>query len=157
MKPEEVLCPLSENPKQVYLGRGVHTLGLIDWILKQIGPADVIVTTFSTSIEFLSGFHNLIKKGLVKHATMVADLKACKKTVKLMPLMDQCFNEIYLAENHSKIVLLGNAGHSVCVISSQNNTYGGRIECTYMEENLDLSDKLLLGIRQMTEKSLKRK
>ena len=76
----------------MYLGIGVHTLGMLGWILEQIdGPADVAVTTFSTSEEFLSGFLNLRKKNFISHATMVADLKASKKTVKLKDLMGMCF------------------------------------------------------------------
>ena len=41
------LKPLSNTPLQVYLGTGIHTLGLLGWILKQVGRADVYVTTFS--------------------------------------------------------------------------------------------------------------
>ena len=129
---QTVLKPLSDAPNQVYLGIGVHTLGLLGWILEQTGPANVIVTTFSTSEEFLSGFLNLRKKGLIKKATMVADLKASKKTVKLDTLMTQCFDEVYLASNHSKIMLVNGDKDTVSVVSSQNNTYGGRAECTYI-------------------------
>ena len=129
---QTVLKPLSEEPQQVYLGIGVHTLGLLGWILEQTGPANVIVTTFSTSEEFLSGFLNLRKKGLIKKATMVADLKASKKTVKLDTLMTQCFDEVYLASNHSKIILVNGDKDTVSVVSSQNNTYGGRAEGTYI-------------------------
>ena len=85
------LKPLNSTALQCYLGTGIHTLGLLGWILEQTGRADVYVSTFSTSEEFLNGFLNLRKKGLIRRAVMVADLKASKKTVKLNQLMSYCF------------------------------------------------------------------
>lgn len=76
------LKPLNSAALQCYLGTGIHTLGLLGWILEQTGRADVYVSTFSTSEEFLNGFLNLRKKGLIRRAVMVADLKASKKNSK---------------------------------------------------------------------------
>jgi len=57
-----LLRPLERCSLQSYLGTGLHTLGLLSWIIGQTGPADVYVTTFSTSDAFLRGFLNLKKK-----------------------------------------------------------------------------------------------
>lgn len=152
---QTVLKPLSDAPNQVYLGIGVHTLGLLGWILEQTGPANVIVTTFSTSEEFLSGFLNLRKKGLIKKATMVADLKASKKTVKLDTLMTQCFDEVYLASNHSKILLVNGDNSTVSVVSSQNNTYGGRAECTFITTDTKVFSDLRAQTWSLIDQSVK--
>lgn len=63
MKAEVLLKPVNECGTQAYLGRGLHTFGVIEWLLAQTGPSDVIISTFSTSVEFLSAFYNLRKKG----------------------------------------------------------------------------------------------
>ena len=60
-----ILQPLSKCVTQTYLGTGLHTLGLLNWILQQTGRADVYVSTFSTSEAFLNGFYNLQKKKLI--------------------------------------------------------------------------------------------
>lgn len=125
-----ILKPLKDNPIQSYLGIGLHTLGLLNWILSQTGRADIYISTFSTSEEFLSGFFNLKKKGVVGHTVMLADLKASKKTVKLYRLMQSCFDDVYLGQNHSKIMLVQNQNFLVSVITSQNQTYGDRNEST---------------------------
>lgn len=122
--------PLSDASTQYHLGTGLHTLGLLSWILKQTGRADVYVSTFSTSDAFLSGFLRLRRRKLIAHATLVADLKAARKTVQLYRLMQSCFDHVHLAQNHSKIVLVKTADLTVSVISSQNQTYGDRAECT---------------------------
>ena len=139
----------------MYLGTGVHTLGLLAWILEQTGRANVLVTTFSTSEEFLSGFYNLRKKGLIFKATMLADLKASKKTVKLEPLMRKCFDEVYLASNHSKILIVTGAKNVVSVVSSQNNTYGGRAECTFITTDTKFSSDLGEQTWKLIDQSVK--
>ena len=63
-------------------------------------------------------------------SVLLADLKASKKTYKLYKEMQQNFDAVYLAQNHSKVVLVQNDEWTVTVISSQNQTYGDRAECT---------------------------
>lgn len=153
-KIQQNLKPLNSTALQCYLGTGIHTLGLLGWILEQTGRADVYVSTFSTSEEFLNGFLNLRKKGLIRYAVMVADLKASKKTVKLNQLMSYCFDAAYLGMNHSKIVLVQtDAGQTISVASSQNNTYGGRAECTIISTSQEIFLSLYEGLKKIIDNS----
>lgn len=136
--PSDILRPMATHPLQSHLGRGLHTLGLLGWILDQTGPADIYVSTFSTSDAFLRGFYNLKKKGLVLKSVLMADQKASKKTYKLNKEMQQCFDAVYLAQNHSKVVLVQNDKWTVTVISSQNQTYGDRAETTLVTTNQEI-------------------
>lgn len=154
MKPSDLLKPMDVQPTQAYLGRGLHTFGVIEWLLAQTGPSDVVISTFSTSVEFLSAFYNLKKKGLVRSATLIADLKASKKTFRLDALMRSCFDRICLAENHSKVVLVSGGAFSVAVHSSQNNTYGGRAECTLVTTDAEVFKSLQEGISNLIKSSL---
>ena len=147
----KLLKPLSSCPLQSYLGKGLHTLGLLDWILKQTGRADVYVSTFSTSDAFLRGFFNLRKKGLIGHSVLLADLKASNKTVKLYREMQCCFDAVYLSMNHSKVVLVQNDSHLVTVISSQNQTYGDRAECTLVTTNQEIFYQQYCGFRELVD------
>ena len=135
---QQVLKPLKQSNSQVFLGQGLHTLGLLGWILEQTGPADVAVTTFSTSDAFLCGVINLRKRGLINHSKLVADIKASSKTLKLKRLMTEAFDEVKLTLNHSKIMLVSNAEWLVSVITSQNQTYGDRAECTFISLDRDV-------------------
>lgn len=150
---QTILQPLSKCVTQTYLGTGLHTLGLLNWILQQTGRADVYVSTFSTSEAFLNGFYNLQKKKLIGHSVLLADLKASKKTVKLYRLMQSCFDSVYLGMNHSKIVLVQNDTHLVSVISSQNQTYGDRAECTMVTTDQMAFYDLYCGLREIVDKN----
>lgn len=148
-----LLTPLAKCPLQSYLGKGLHTLGMLDWILKQTGRADVYVSTFSTSDAFLRGFYNLKKKGLIGHSVLLADLKASKKTVKLYREMQCCFDSVYLAMNHSKVVLVQNDSHLVSVISSQNQTYGDRAECTVITTSQEVFLQQYSGFKELVDEN----
>ena len=148
-----ILQPLNKCASQCYLGTGLHTLGLLNWILQQTGRADVYVSTFSTSEAFLNGFFNLRKKNLIGHSVLLADLKASRKTLHLYRLMQSCFDTVYLGMNHSKIVLVQNDSHLVSVISSQNQTYGDRAECTMVTTDQMAFYDLYCGLRDIVDKN----
>jgi len=147
----DILKPLAKCPLQSYLGKGLHTLGLLGWILEQTGRADVYISTYSTSDAFLRGFYNLRKKGLIGHSILLADLKASKKTVKLYREMQSCFDSVYLSMNHSKVVLIQNDHHLVTVISSQNQTYGDRAECTIVTSDQDIFLQQFSGFKDIVD------
>ena len=69
---------------------------------------------------------------------LLADLKASKKTYKLYKEMQQNFDAVYLGQNHSKVVLVQNDRWTVTVISSQNQTYGDRAECTLVTTSQEI-------------------
>ena len=59
-KVNNYLAPLADKPSQAYFGKGLHLLGILNWIASQTGPIDrLFVSTYSTSDEFLSGLINL--------------------------------------------------------------------------------------------------
>ena len=149
--PSDFLRPMATHPLQSHLGRGLHTLGLLGWILQQTGPADVYVSTFSTSDAFLRGFYNLKKKDLVLKSVLLADLKASKKTYRLYKEMQQNFDAVYLSQNHSKVVLVQNDEWTVTVISSQNQTYGDRAECTLVTTNQEIFYQQYSGFSELVD------
>lgn len=149
--PSDFLRPMATHPLQSHLGRGLHTLGLLGWILEQTGPADVYVSTFSTSDAFLRGFYNLKKKNLVLKSVLLADLKASKKTYRLYKEMQQNFDAVYLSQNHSKVVLVQNDRWTVTVISSQNQTYGDRAECTLVTTYQEIFYQQYSGFRELVD------
>ena len=146
-----LLKPLERCSLQSYLGTGLHTLGLLSWIIGQTGPADVYVTTFSTSDAFLRGFLNLKKKNLLLKTILLADLKASKKTYRLYKEMQSCFDAVYLAKNHSKVMLVQNDRWTVTVISSQNQTYGDRAECTVVTTSQEVFYQQYCGIKDIVD------
>lgn len=146
-----LLRPIGQCSLQSYLGTGLHTLGLLSWILAQTGPADVYVTTFSTSDAFLRGLLNLRKKDLLLRTVLLADLKASRKTYRLYKEMQACFDAVYLGKNHSKVVLVQNDRWTVTAVSSQNQTYGDRAECTLVTTSQEVFYQQYDGVKDIID------
>ena len=139
-----ILHPIHEVPLQAYFGQGLHTLGLLGWLLPQTGLADVWVSSYSTSEPFLNGFYLLGQKGMIRHSAILLDQRAARKTLHLESLLDAAFEHVFLGQNHSKLLLVHNCiGECVSVITSQNQTYGARAESTIISTDRQVFDVLM--------------
>ena len=65
--------------------------------------------------------------------------------------MQQCFDAVYLSQNHSKVVLVQNERWTVTVISSQNQTYGDRAVCTLVTTSQEVFLQQYCGFRELVD------
>lgn len=136
---DSVLKPLRDKPYQAYLSNSVQVADVLDWILEQVGEAEVWQTSFSISEEFLRRLFFIEKSGRVKAFHLVLDHKATNKTLKLWAFISQVIERTYLADNHSKILLVkSTAGDTVCVVTSQNLTRGNRSESAFITTDKEI-------------------
>lgn len=124
----DILSPLADTPFQAYLSNALQVADVLKWILDQTGPADVRMTSFSISEEFLRRIFFIEKENLVRSLDIVLDFKATNKTLILWPFIAQTVQNCYLADNHSKLLLVSNERWKVAVVMSQNLTRGNRYE-----------------------------
>lgn len=129
----DFLRPLNEATSQAYLTNALQLADIIEWILQQVGKAEIWQTSFSISEEFLRRLFFIEKSGKVSEFNLVLDHKATNKTLKLWAFITQVIGKTYLADNHSKILLVeGEDGQHVSVITSQNLTRGNRYESAFI-------------------------
>ena len=135
----EILRPLKETPFQAYLSNAVQVADILEWILSQVGVAEVWQTSFSISEEFLRRLFFITKDNRVSRINLVLDHKATNKTLKLWAFITQVIERTYLAENHSKILLVrSEKGDTVSVITSQNLTRGNRHESAFISTSPEI-------------------
>lgn len=146
----EILSPLDSTPHQAYLSTALQVADIIEWVLMQTGVSEVWQTTFSISEEFLRRLFFITRDNKVSRINLVLDHKATNKTLKLWPFITQVIEHAYLADNHSKLILvLGEHGEKVSVITSQNLTRGNRAESAYITTDTEIFDRLLTDIRDL--------
>lgn len=127
----DLLRPLSDEPFQAYLSNAVQVADILEWILEQVGKSEIWQTSFSISEEFLRRLYFVTKANSVSRINLVLDHKATNKTLKLWTFITQVIEHTYLADNHSKILLVkSEAGDTISVVTSQNLTRGNRHEST---------------------------
>lgn len=129
----EILRPLKDAPCQEYLSNAVQVADILEWILSQVGVAEIWQTSFSISEEFLRRLYFICKDKRVSRINLVLDHKATNKTLKLWAFISQVIERTYLADNHSKILLVkSQKGDMVSVVTSQNLTRGNRAESAFI-------------------------
>ena len=135
----EILAPLAQMPNQAYLSNAVQVADILEWVLQQVGYAEVWQTSFSTSEEFLRRLFFICKANKVSRINLVLDHKATNKTLKLWAFITQVIERTYLADNHSKILLVkSERGDTVSVVTSQNLTRGNRAESAFISTEPDI-------------------
>lgn len=138
----ELLKPLSEAPSQAYITDALQVADILQWILDQTGPADIRMTSFSISEEFLRRIFFIGKKGLVRSLDIVLDFKATNKTLILWSFIAQTVRNCYLANTHSKVLLVSNEKIKVALVTSQNLTRGNRYESGFITTDPGVFDSL---------------
>ena len=62
----DILKPLGDRQYQAYLSNVLQVADILEWILEQVGTAEVWQTSFSISEEFLRRLFFIEKSGRVK-------------------------------------------------------------------------------------------
>ena len=146
----DYLKPIREKPYQAYLSNALQVADILDWVLKQLGKSEVWQTSFSISEEFIRRLYFIEKSGLVTKFNLVLDHKATNKTLKLWAFITQVIDTTYLADNHSKVLLVrSERGEMVSIITSQNLTRGNRCESAVITTDNDIFNTLHAQIQDL--------
>ena len=146
----DYLKPIREKPYQAYLSNALQVADILDWVLKQLGKSEVWQTSFSISEEFIRRLYFIEKSGLVTKFNLVLDHKATNKTLKLWAFITPVIDTTYLADNHSKVLLVRSEhGEMVSIITSQNLTRGNRCESAVITTDEDIFSTLHSQIQDL--------
>lgn len=143
------LPKLNDTPLIPYVKSGVQIYHLVEWIIAQIGPVSITATTFSVAEEFLRAMFRLKKEGKVTELNILCDLKAAQKTMKINELMRNVCDNVFMGENHSKIVLLQSENARVAIVTSQNQTRGNRYEGGIITSDEEVYDVLYYQVSEI--------
>lgn len=152
---DDILKPLSETDNQVYLSNYIQMADVIDWIVSQSGKAEIWLTSFSISEEFIRRLFYIRQRCEVSRINLVLDFKATTKTLCLWPFLSIAIDRVYLSDNHSKILLVKGERLNVAVVTSQNLTRGNRHEVGIISTDPGIFDSLYNDVSYLiTEKSI---
>ena len=126
------MLPLSSHPTQAFITDDLQVADIIEFCIRQYGSdtigLNIYQSTFSISEEFLRRIWHL-KKNSSARFILVIDRKALHKTHQLWIFVSEVYDEVYIADNHSKVILLHRPPDSgISVVTSQNLTRGNRYE-----------------------------
>lgn len=152
--PLNILQPLESRPVQAYFSNRLQLSDIIEEVLGQIGNANIIISTFSTSEEFLRRIWRLKNDGRILSFALFCDFRATRKTVALYNFIKNLADSVHLCENHSKVVLLCSDSHKVSIVTSQNQTRGDRFESGIVTNDANIYNQLLEGFQLLQVNSI---
>ena len=155
---EDYLKPLSEASLQCYLTNTLQVADVVEWVLNQVGKATIWQTSFSISEEFLRRLYFISKSGRVNSIHLILDFKATQKTLRLWSFITQVISNTYLADNHSKVILIRAEEPDtnspalpryVSIITSQNLTRGNRMESSIVTTSPEVFSTYLAAVEDL--------
>jgi len=148
------LKPLTECPTQTALTNKLQVSDIIEWAIGQIDDGSsmqIWQTTFSVSEEYLRRLVLLKERCKVGRLTLILDHTATNKLINLWQFISNVADESYLADNHSKVILISNGTKVVSIVTSQNLTRGNRYESSIITTDRNVFTSLFDSIQDMIE------
>lgn len=146
--------PVRECPLQAFVTDKFQLFDTIETVLKEVGPCQMIITSFSMSEEFIRKIYRFKEAGRIQGVTVIIDHKASAKVSKLLNFAGNVFDAVYLGRNHSKVVLLWNTHSQIAIITSQNLTRGNRQESTVITTDLQVYLDLAQDVAAITDNAV---
>lgn len=124
----EAIKPVSEFPIQAFYTDRFQLFDIIEVVLAQLPVCDeLLMTSFSISEEFTRKIFRFREKYSLKRVVLFLDTKAAAKVQKLNLFLKNTFDNVYLTNNHGKVILFDSVP-LVSICTSQNQTRGNRKE-----------------------------
>ena len=142
-KVRQLLKPIACTKVQAYFSSEFQLYHLVEFILEQTGSANLVLTTFSVSEEFVRKLVLMKNTGLISSLVIIADHRTAVKALRLTLFTNNIAEELLLGNNHAKVLLFENSDWKVSVVTSQNQTRGNRIESGMICTEHEIYDSLL--------------
>lgn len=147
---------LGENKIIPYFSTGsIQLYHIVEDLLQQTGKADLFLSSFTISEEFIRKLQKLKEEKLVENLQLLIDLRSAKKTIHLSWFLANVANEVFLNKNHSKLVIIKNDRFKISMVTSANMTRGNRHECGMISTVHDHYDYFYQQIKIVLKDSLK--
>lgn len=126
---KEEIGKIVQNRTYHFFSEGLWSMHeLLLYLLSYTGPAKVLITTFSISEVAIRSFLSAIDNGLITEINLLVDYSTKKNKLDLVSFASNVVNQIKVANNHSKLILIENSEWSIVVNGSANMSPNLRYE-----------------------------
>lgn len=122
-----------------------NMMRLIFWILDQIGPSEIIMSTYSISPKTIQGVINRREKQVIKNIRFIVDNRVRSISPKPFDLLVANFDYRCISI-HAKVACIWNDDWKITIVSSQNATDNPKMErgVIYTDHEVFKFDKQIL-------------
>lgn len=152
---EQEIGKIEQNRSYHFFSEGKWSMHeLLLYLLFFTGPAKVWITTFSISEVAIRSFLGSIDKKLITELNLLIDFSTRKNKLDLTFFANNVVNQVKLANNHSKIILIENDDWKVVVNGSANMSPNMRYEAGVISTIEDIYSKYKVKILQVFETAM---
>ena len=123
--------------KHFYSFGNFNMMRLIFWVLDQIGPADIIMSTYSISPKTITGVLNRREKGTIRNIRFLVDNRVRSLSPKPFDMLVANFDYRCISI-HAKVACVWNDNWNITIVSSQNATNNPKMERGTIYTGLDI-------------------
>lgn len=118
-----------ENGKEhhYYSWGNFNLVRLIAYLIKQTGPVNLLMTSYSFSTKSIEQLQNYISKGLILSFRIILDNRVRVMSPKPFQMIMNSFDYRCISV-HAKVALLWNDDWKITIITSQNATDNPKLE-----------------------------
>lgn len=126
---------LTKAIETIEMGKNVHyysfgnfnLVRLIVYLLKQLGPAHVFISSYSFSTKSINQLHNLIEKKQILSFRVLLDNRVRSISPKPFQMISTMFN-YRCTSIHAKTAIIYNDNWQISIVTSQNATDNPKME-----------------------------
>lgn len=127
--------------KHFYSSGAFNLIQLIFYILKQTGPAHLLLTTYSISMDSIAAIHRKVETGELLSVRFLIDNRVRSISPKPFDYLVTTFPDCYRClALHAKVALLYNEDWKITVVGSQNATHNPKLERGIIHTGRDIFD-----------------
>lgn len=131
---------LSKGVNKHFYSKGAFNLiQLVLYILEQVGPADVFLSTYSISMDSISTLSRKREEGAIKDIRFLIDNRVRSISPKPFDYLITSFPGAYrCCALHAKVALIWNEDWHISVVGSQNATHNPKLERGIIHTTTDI-------------------
>lgn len=153
----DALAEFVDGGRVIGLTKGQFSLiDMINVMLEKIGPADVVISTWSAGLRDSMALNEMRQSGRVRSVMIVLDRSYSTRQSDYAVTVEKAFGKenIRTTNTHAKFVLLNGERNKICIRSSMNLNKNDRCENFDLDDDPDIFDFYMDFVREIFEKTL---
>ncbi|WP_334166658.1 hypothetical protein [Phocaeicola paurosaccharolyticus] len=129
LHPDELGMINRGESKHFYSSGSFNLIQLIFYVLKQTGPANLFLTTYSISMESINAISRKVESGEISSVRFLIDNRVRSISPKPFDYLITSFPHSYKClALHAKVALIWNEKWKISIVGSQNATNNPKLE-----------------------------
>lgn len=115
----------------MYLNQQVQSHTVFDYLIESIGHVDkMIISSFAITEAYIRRI--IRRRNSIGHITLILDFTIASRNPRISLFAAKNVDDLYLVNNHSKIIYVEGNGKKMAAIMSNNATNNHRFESGYI-------------------------